>query len=204
MKGHKNIFRLTAIASLFLTTSAFAVCSIPNGWYLEGNLGGTKFYGQTYPAGISTTTSGKAWNVSGGYKFNPYIGAEAGYSRYAPTRITAPSFAPGTLAQNQHVAIDAAAKLMYPIQTTGIEPFAKLGIANVQSYTNHVDPSIQGQVSTGTQNSKGLYWAAGLAYYFTPNFAANLQFAQARGNSKTGTPSAYTAGLSFLLSNFGQ
>lgn len=199
MKGPKTLIRITGLLSICATTSVFAVCSLPNGWYLEGNIGGTTFSGQSYPSGISNSTSGKAWNVNGGYKFSPFVGGEVGYTRYAPTRITDPSLAPGTLAQVQHVTIDVAAKLMYPIQNTGVEPFAKLGLGNVHSQVNHIQPPLQGYPLNGNQNKTGLYWGAGVAYYFTPNFAANLQYAQAKGNSSTGTPSAYTAGLSFLF-----
>ncbi len=200
MRETKKILSpLTGILSIFATSSVLAICSVPTGWYAEGNVGGTSFYGQTYPAGISSKTSGKAWNVDGGYKFTPYVALEAGYTRYAPTRITDSALGTGTLAQIQHTTIDVATKFMYPLQTTGIEPFIKLGIGDIRSQANHVQRVIQNQINTSTQTSNGLYLAAGVAYYFTPNFAGNLQYARGRGNNNTGTPSAYTAGFTFLL-----
>lgn len=200
MQGSKRIFKNSiAVLSVFLSTQALAVCSLPNGYYAEANIGGTKFYGQTLPTGFTGSTSGKAWSVFGGYKFTPFVGAEAGFTRYAPTRLQNPAIGPGNLAQIQHTTINVATKLMYPIQDSGFEPFAKIGVGNIQSYVNHIQPILVGSYNTGSQRSKGLYWAAGMAYYFTPNFGTNIQYAQARGNSNTGTPAAYTVGLNFIF-----
>lgn len=199
MKGLKVLPHLTILSTILVSSSIFAECSAPTGYYIEGNIGGTKLYGQSYPTGVSTSSGGKAWNISGGYKFTPFVGFEGGFSRYAPTRIKIPSLATGNLAQVQHVVYDLAAKFMYPIAAVpGLEPFGKLGGAYLQTYTNHVLPAAQPFVSGGTKTAKGLYWAAGLAYYFTPNLAVNAQYAQARGNSTTGTPAEYTVGLTFL------
>src|SRR5437868_3492213 len=69
-----------------ITTQVFADnMSVPSGWYLEGNIGGSHLSGKSYPG--NSSTSGLAGSVDVGYKFMPYLGTEIGYTHYANTTI---------------------------------------------------------------------------------------------------------------------
>lgn len=174
--------------------------SLPAGWYIEGNIGESKATSKTYPGVSSKKNTGKGWNVNVGYKFMPYLGLEAGFARYAPTRLNSPL---ETVARDSHTAYDVAGKAILPIACSGLELFAKLGVARIHSQVGVIDANgaaVYGLTfNTSSQSSTGLYAGGGAEYSFSPNIAANVQWNIAKGNSKTGNLQLLTAGLSYIL-----
>ncbi len=179
---------------------AKAVMPLPTGWYVEGNIGTSKATSKSYPGISSRKNTGKGWSVNAGYKFMPYFGLEAGYSRYAPTRLNSPV---QTVARDSHNSIDIAAKGMLPFGCSGFELFAKLGVVRINSQIGVIDAvgasAYNLTFNTSAQSSTGLYAGGGAEYFFTPNIAANIQWNIAKGNSKTGNLQVLTAGLAYMI-----
>lgn len=197
----KKLFLKTVCGlSLIGVTAAKAVLPLPSGWYLEGNIGMSKATSKSYPGVYSKKETGKGWSVNAGYKFMPYFGLEAGYARYAPTRLNSPL---ETVARDSHTSIDIAAKGMLPFGCSGFELFAKLGVARINSQIGVIDAngaSTFGMTfNTSGQSATGLFAGLGGEYYFTPSIAANIQWNIAKGNSKTGNLQVLTAGLSYII-----
>jgi len=204
LRNAKRIL-LTSIAIAIVTPSAIAMTGLgtmplPQGWYAEGNYGLTKSTGKSYPT-HTNKNSGTGWNVNAGYKFMPYVGIEAGYTRYAATRLQ--NTAGTTAAHDNHQAVDLAVKGIAPLGCSGVELFGKLGINRISSKISGVNASAAAVNSltfdTRGKNSTGLYLAAGAQATFTPYIQANLQWAQAYGNNSTGNQALYSLGISYIL-----
>jgi hypothetical protein len=181
-----------------VVTSTFASMSLPNGWYVEGNVGSSRATNKTYGSNTSTKNTGFGFNLDAGYKFAPYFAAEVGYTSYAKTTVKS---AGTNVAKDTHYSYDIAGKGIFPVSDTGLELFAKVGLARSNSHvviTNSTAAAGLG-IATGTSSSSGLYLALGGDYSFMPTLAVNAQWAQAKGNSNTGTLSIYTLGLTWLF-----
>ncbi len=191
---------VSALSLLSVMTAANAAMPLPAGWYLEGNLGMSKATSKSYPGVSSMKNTGKGWSINVGYKFMPFFGLEAGYARYAPTRLNSPL---ETVARDSHTSIDVAAKGILPFGCSGFELFAKAGVARINSQIGVIDAngaSTYGLTfNTSAQSSTGLFAGAGAQYSFTPNIAANVQWVIAKGNSKTGNLQLLTAGLAYII-----
>lgn len=198
----KKLFLKTTCALTLLSamTVAQAVMSIPAGWYLEGNIGMSKATNKSYPGVSSTQNTGKGWSANVGYKFMPYFGLEAGYARYAPTRLNSPT---ETVARDSHTSIDVAAKGILPFGCSGFELFAKLGVARINSQIGVIDSNGAAAAGltfdTSGQSATGLFAGIGAQYSFTPSISANIQWDTAKGNSKTGNLQVLTAGLAYII-----
>ena len=197
----KIIVKTTCVMSLFSTmTCAIAVASLPAGFYVEGNMGQSKSMGKAYPSVSLIKNTGKAGSINAGYKFLPYFGLEAGFTRYAATRLNSPV---QTVARDSHTSIDVAGKVILPIECSGLELFAKAGIARIYSQIGVIDSAgaaaYDMTFNTSAQTSTGLFIGGGAQYYFTPNVAVNVQWERAKGNSKTGNLQLLSAGISYML-----
>jgi opacity protein-like surface antigen len=198
----KKMAKTLFCTSVMLSVSSLALAdvSVPAGWYLEGNFGEAKAMGKSYPGVSSVKNTGKGWGVNIGYKFKPFLGLEAGYTRYAPTRLNSPV---ETVARDSHTAIDVAAKGILPIGCSGIELFAKVGVARINSQVGIIDgngaAAYNLTFNTSSQSSTGLFVGGGAQYSFTPNIAANVQWEKAKGNSKTGSLQLLSAGISYIV-----
>lgn len=198
MQGKKLLAAVSATAGLLLTTSAFALMSVPCGWYLEANGGSASLSNKSYPGSSSSSGIGGSANL--GYKFMPYLGGEIGYSLYPNTSIKA---ANGTKAgTDKHYSYDIAAKGILPIAASGLEAFGKVGFnRNVTSMTiNNSAAANSIGLGTGSHSASGLYLGVGLQYYFMPEMAVVAQWARAQGNSSTGNEDLLSAGISFIFS----
>src|SRR5579862_2390678 len=167
MYGKKLL--LTAVGSLVMTSfvhSAHAYMSMPDGWYLEGNVGSSHLSNKSYPG--SSSSSGVGGNANVGYKFMPFVSAEVGYTQYANTSVK-DQF--GTkAAQDKHYSYDLAAKGILPIAASGFEVFAKLGVQRTSSKVtiqNQTAANNIGIAATRHSNT-GLYIGAGGEYAFMP------------------------------------
>jgi len=191
---------MVSTTTLTLTTLAIGVVPMPVGWYLEGNLGVSKISNVTYAPNTSISSTGLGWNVNGGYKFIPYFAAEVGYTSYAKGTI---NFNGTGVGKDQVQAVDLAAKAILPIQETGAEIFAKLGIARAKSQVTVTNASLlaaSGEtLNTGTFRSNDLYFGLGADYAFIPSAAVNVQWNRVDGTSKTGNLDLVSLGLSYMF-----
>lgn len=199
MQGKK--FLLAVVAGCVfgvLATSASAMMSVPNGWYIEANAGSTNLSNKNYPG--SASTSGIGGNANIGYKFMPYFATEIGYSQYANSSIK--DISTGTKAGNdKHYAYDLAAKGILPIVDSGFEAFAKVGVTRVgnkMSINSQTAATAIG-LSSSSHSDTGIYLGVGGQYYFMPELAVVVQWQRAQGNSSTGTLDLVSGGLSFIL-----
>lgn len=196
-----HIKKITLLmTTLGFTTLASAVVSVPVGWYLEGNLGASKISDVSYAPNTSISTTGLGWNVNAGYKFIPYFAAEIGYTSYANGTI---NFNGTKVGKDQAQAVDIAGKAILPIQETGAEIFAKLGMARAKSQvtaTNTALLAASGEsLSTGNHRSTDLYFGLGAAYFFIPSAAVNAQWNRVAGSSKTGNLDLMSLGITYLF-----
>ena len=185
---------LASIVTMSLATATMASVSLPKAWYMEGNYGRSIVH---YKSSTESNGTGYGWGANIGYKLMPFLGLEAGYTKYAPLYIYGSS-------QITHQNYDGhlAAKFMLPLGVSGVELFAKVGAARIYSYETPIsNPSAQ-SVKIG---STGLYYGGGLSYTVSPNWLISTQWEQARGNDDTtsskytGSPQFYSVGLTFLL-----
>ena len=184
---------------LAASSLSLAAMPVPFGWYLETNFGMAKPLHKTYPGTVENNTE-FGFNFNGGYKFNPFVSGEVGYSNYGNTRIDN-SFG-NQAAKDFSYAFNIAAKLSLPIWGTGAEVFGKLGAARLYSdlNTNDYNASIDNlQFNTGTHSAVGLYAGAGADFAIMPQVIANLQWSLARGNGRTGDLNLYSGGISYIF-----
>ena len=196
MKGKMRVLVAMGLLSLS-TTSAWSVISIPNGWYIEGNVGSTKAHDKSYPGKAST--SGTGGNVDIGYKFMPYFGMELGYTRYANT-IIKDGFG-NKAGRDMHDDYDFVGKAMLPIVDSGFEAFAKLGVHRLLSRVRITDQGVANSIGLGAgrHTTTGIYMAVGGQYSFIPDLGVNIQWARAKGNNHTATMDLVSVGLTFIF-----
>jgi hypothetical protein len=188
---------LVSSSLLLLAAPAFADMSLPYGWYLEGNVGSSSLTNSGYPGNVSS--SGVGYNGNLGYKFMPYVAAEIGYTQYANSTVT-DDFS-NKAGIGKHYTWNMAAKGILPFSNSGFEGFAKLGVQRIASSMTIQDATAATNIglSSASHSATGVYLAAGVQYYFMPEFAINAQWARAQGNSSTGTESLLSGGLSFIF-----
>jgi len=217
---------LCALTLLIQVAPALAESSVPYGFYIEANVGGTKVT-TSRTEGLDgaqlTGSSGVGVNGTMGYKINRYIGVEMGYTLYPSTTvrslvvdtvdfdIAAPT-SYYNVGQLQNTAVDLAARGIIPLQDSGVELFGKLGIARLSSrfsstnLSNVVDTIGDTDENTeatyaypSSHNTIGLYAGLGIQYYFSQECALNVQYDYARGNNTTGNFALWSGGISFLF-----
>jgi len=196
-----NQIKITiGLGTLLFSLSTFASCPpIPSGWYLDANGGVSKLSSVSFGSGSSIGTNGFAWNVNGGYKFNPFFGAELGYSRYGKVKIRNSA---GTLAaQSTYYSYDAAAKAILPMMDTGFEFFAKLGFARLSASTSISNPAAASglTITSGSTNATSLYIGAGADYLVSPNVPIIAQWMRARGTNQTGNMDLLSLGVGYIF-----
>jgi OmpA-like transmembrane domain len=197
MHGKKLLPALIGGLSILTAMPAFAVMSLPNGWYLEANAGSTTLTSVNYPGSVSS--SGIGYNANVGYKFMPYVATDFGYTYYANSTI---KNGVGTKAAIvKHYAWDLALKGILPFYDSGFEAFAKLGVMRLSSNFNiQNDAAAAGLgIANSSHSATGLYIGGGVQYYVTPEFAFNAQWMRSKGDSSTGTESLLSAGGSFIF-----
>ena len=186
-----NIFTLIAVAVTTLCVSMVTIAGVPVpfGWYLDGGVGYTKVSSISYGRGTSVSSGGPSVAIDGGYKFNPYFGAELGYTKYAEAKIK--SSINATYIKNKMVSYDIAAKGILPIMDSGFNLFSKIGWSLIHSATS-------GSV-TSSHNATGLYVGFGGGYTFMPCMDVHVQWNRAFGDGRTGNLDFYSAGVGYLF-----
>lgn len=160
-------------------------------WYVGGNLGYSHLHDSR---NVGTTNSvnenGIGASVVGGYQFNHWWGAEAGYTTYKNSREVSGAT---TLAKTEHYAIDLAATLHWPLWNRW-SALGKLGVAYSYAQKMAIATGL-----TATSNAASIYWGAGLDYGLTQSVDFIIQFAEAAGNHLTGSTDLWSIGLTFAL-----
>jgi hypothetical protein len=189
----------TIVSGLLAITAApvFASLSIPNGWYIEGNVGPSKISDQNINGSVSN--NGVGLNANIGYKFMPYLTTEIGYTQYADTKIK-DQFGT-TAATDKHYSYGVTAKGIVPVMASGFEAFAKLGVQRSVSSMSVQDMNAANNVNLNANRHSniGLSIGAGAQYYFMPELAGILQWARAKNDDNTGTFDLYSVGLSIIF-----
>lgn len=201
MKRIKRLaLAMVGMMTVGVAVPTFAVASLPCGWYAEGNVGSVTVSDVSYGDDTSAKVSGVGWNVNGGYKFMPFFGIDLGYTRYTNGNISIDGV---NFAQvNSRYSYQLAGKGILPLCDTGVELFAKLGIARLVTSLETTDSDIADVVpnySSGSRLSTGAYFGAGAGYNFTPSLAANIQWSRAAGNNNTGRIDLLSVGMSFIF-----
>jgi hypothetical protein len=199
-----SIKKITLIcATLFSGCAAFsahATMPLPMGWYTEANVGLPNVSNIDYASDSSINNTGIGLNVNVGYKFMPFFGLEGGYSTYGTAN-----------AENNNIKVakatsqtyDLAAKVMLPIQNSGFEFLAKLGIGRTRTHVTNLDNSYAVAngitVNAGTDLATSVIYALGGEYSFTPNMLVNAQWMRADGGDNTGNLDLYLVGFAYLF-----
>jgi hypothetical protein len=198
VKGLKIIASIFS-AVLLTQSAAFAAIPYTTAWYVELNPGYSAVNGVAYPGKVYH--SGFGGNITFGYKFNPYIGLDVGYTYYSDVRIKAPTGQ--QVAFSQHYSYDMAAKLMLPIAQTGVNVFGRGGMGRIRSYT-HVKNEAVANLNHYTFNA-GVHtrtvpvYGAGAEYAILKNLEASMEWMRAQGNNTTGQLDLYSLGLTYLF-----
>jgi len=159
--------------------------------YVSGNIGISQLFDKKAPGSSNNVDKyGPGWNVNGGYQFNSMWGAEAGFTDYYNSRET---FAGFTIAKTQHYSVDVAGTVRLPMAYQ-LSALGKLGLA--YSYANKM---FIGSGASASANALNLYWGIGMAYSITPKFDIDALYANARGNSITGSAGLFSIGLTMAL-----
>lgn len=189
---------LSGLSLFSITTYAWSGCmSVPDGWYVEGNIGGSKVSNVNF--GGSSTSSDWGGNINLGYKFMPYFGGELGYSRYANTTVN-DQFG-NRAATVKFYSYDIAGKGILPVFNSGFEFIAKLGVQRMNTQVSLTNSTAAAHIGLSSSHSSttGLYLGAGGQYYVMPELAVVVQWQRAQGNSSTGNADLYSIGISFIL-----
>ena len=75
----KSIARTLITGGVIAAASMMALSARAEGLYIGGNVGGSNYRGDPI-GGLDTDRSGTAYELYGGYSFNPYFGLETGYA----------------------------------------------------------------------------------------------------------------------------
>jgi hypothetical protein len=194
--------KLIALSCLTLAAlnTAHATMPLPMGWYVEGNIGLPEVNNIDYASNASNSMSGLAWSVNAGYKFMPFFALEGGYINYATTNIENNDTKVGKATSQ---TFDLVGKVMLPIQNSGFEFMAKLGVGRTKTHVTASDPTYAAAngvtVNAGTDNATALIYGLGGEYAFYPEMLVNAQWTRSDGGSTTGNLDLYSIGIAYLF-----
>jgi opacity protein-like surface antigen len=217
MLNKKNILSVTcsAVASLLFATTANATVSGP---YLGGDLG----WGTTHQQGfeqidilkgmdVNTTQDGLAGRIFAGFKFNEYLAAEMGYTKFSnQTSKFNQNVGLDNLAGNEKIqayAVDLVAKGTLPLQN-GFSLFGKLGaayLAEDASATVTASDPFFGTVSDSvSQNTNKILptFGLGVSYDINSNLSTEVSWMHIQKVGTTDLQNTDFIGLG-LTYNFG-
>lgn len=192
---------LLGVAATSAPVIASAAVPLPDGWYLEANVGQSSIHSGKYVVNGSTTGSGFGWNINLGYLFMPYFAAEMGYTNYSHTqgKYGGTQVATGTM-----YSYDLAGKGILPVSDSGFAIFAKIGVQRIHSQVltrnNAFIVANNVTVNSGTATHTGVLVGLGASYAFRPELLGVAQWQRAKGNTKTGDLDLLSIGVSY---NFG-
>lgn len=169
-----------------------AALFIPH-WYVGANLGESRTHDNAAAnSGDSVTQIGPGWSVDLGYQFIQFykatLAAELGYTQYHQSTENRPQV---NVANTEHFSSYAAGVVEYPLGYN-MNVLGKLGLA--YSYAKKVFTAAG---TSASANNYSLYYGAGVSYDITSKTELMLQWARARGNSKTGSTDLTSLGLTY-------
>lgn len=164
-------------------------------WYVGGHIGESRTHDKKAPGSSDSVTQiGPGWTVDLGYQFAEFyrvlFAGELGYTQYHNSNETTP----GTnVASTEHFSTYLAAVAQYPL-VDNFNVLGKLGVA--YSYAKKV---FTASGTSASANDYSPYYGLGVSYNVTSNAALVLQWARARGNSKTGSTDLTSLGITYNL-----
>lgn len=147
-------------------SAAAPSASEERGFYVGGALGQATFKDWCVPSPLvlSCDDGTTAWKIFGGYRFNPYFGAEATYIDWGQVSGTVSGV--GTVTADQtSFGVAAVGQLEL---TPQFSVFAKAGLLITEQET----PAS----STRQRDETELHYGVGLRYGFAPNWAARAEW----------------------------
>ena len=151
----------STLAVIAFLVAVPAAAQTLNGFYVGASVGQSeaKSWCSGADVGVSCDDTSTAWKVFGGYQFNRYLAAEAGYTNLGRFKA---SLDPLT-DEAKVTAWEAAAIGIAPLADR-LSAFGRLGLyrANVKETTNFAGDF--------ENDNNDLTFGAGLAYQFTPHF----------------------------------
>jgi OOP family OmpA-OmpF porin len=118
--------------------------------------------------GLNITKSDTAFQIAGGYRFTPNVGAEFGYTNLGKAEISAQGMTASSKPQAIHLAVTGAWNVSPEFAVTG-----KLGAAHTRT---------KGEVRGGgssesdTESRTSVTYGVGVSYTFAPNVAAIVEY----------------------------
>lgn len=185
---------------LVMMTSAIADLPPPRGWYVEGNVGYSNISDTSFGNNVKIDSSNWGFNINGGYKFIPYFAMELGFTRFGTSDI---NFNNVTVAKYTPDAWDLTTKAILPIQNSGFELFAKVGVARISASMSICNQGVINAngltITNDTTSTTGVYYGIGGEYYFWPETAIHVSWVEAIGNNSTGNLELTSIGISRIF-----
>jgi len=131
----------------------------------------------TTAVSVSCDDKDTAWRVYGGYQFNRYVAAELAYTDFGKVQANASGPGGSASAEVKTNAWELVGVGSYPIGTSGFAPYAKLGIARIESKLS----SNFGVSDKDTSND----WTVGLGvrYDITKNIGVRAEWQRYNSDS---------------------
>lgn len=199
---HKIATLIISISTISFLNSTLAAIPIPSGWYTGGSAGMSRLSRYYNGAGTSINNNSGSrlgWELNAGYKFLPFLAAEAGYTSYADVPIDN-SVGSKAATVRARYAYDLVAKGILPLAITGVEIFGKLGIAGIHTEVKDAGLAGAAGISLGSVTKTGGYMGGGGSYFISPSFAVTVQWSRTRGGkNSTGNSDLYSGGIAYFL-----
>lgn len=174
----------------FSISSANAMLGAGIGPYVDINGGYGFSDSNTINSAVNQKNSGFGYNINAGWMFIPFIGLEAGYTKYTDVTYRLNN-------QNQSASSDSydiAIKGVAPLPLTGFSLYGKLGVGQLRQgslnfSSNNIDK----------QTANNLYWAVGAKYDIALGFYSQLQYAVQQGGNSLPSNSLLSLGIGYQL-----
>lgn len=188
-----NLLSLTMLGACIIASQAANAAIIGPYIGLGGGYGNYKSPDKPIfiVSGTGSNTNHAHGGLSGrafvGMNFDPYVGVEGGFTRYARTLYQGSTFSDTASLSYYALAYDVVGKAYLPFGHTGFNLYAVAGAARV-SVTTHFsdtglpmnsDIAMPAPGKTHTYKTRPLY-GAGLSYDFGQHISANVEFTQIR------------------------
>lgn len=149
---------------------AVALASMPafaqdDGPFISASVGQLRTSFNNLPANFTANETSTAWAIGGGYRFNQYVGLEAGYRDFGKLETRGP-----TTTQTKGTAWTFGGLAAYPL-TERVDLLARAGWFRWKTKADNAAAGYHAE-NTGTEP----YWGAGLSYTMTPKAAISANW----------------------------
>lgn len=156
------IAKRTIILAALVSMPAFAQDSGP---FVSASAGQLRASYNGLPANFTGDETSATWALGGGYRFNQYVGLEAGYRDFGKRDVRGP-----TTTTTSGTAWTYGGFVSYPLADR-VEITARAGWYRWKTKADNMALSYH-ETNTGTEP----YWGAGLSYAVTPKASAVLNW----------------------------